>query len=327
MRLERELTFSAQELRDAARAMSGLGEHAQAAQLYQRALEVAPDDLGVAMRLAYHFVEAGLSRSAASVYAGVAVTEATNGSKGRSMVLARRAYDCDRDRCTASRLEPWARLVGSAASALLCEAAEHHRGHGNADLARDLLRLAVDLDPTRAAACKRLVDLELVLGDREAARARLDAMGRVLLAQGRMAEFETVAEQLLAFDPSHAFFLRKLVDAYLRTGRAREAVPRLHALLRAEPDDPSPLVTLAQVHAGLRQREASLAALARWVWVRYRRGGESVRPEIERVLDRAEHWWPGDERFVQGLIDLSLFGPESEQAVRMPPPPPQLRVA
>jgi hypothetical protein len=50
------------------------------------------------------------------------------------------------------------------------------------------------------------------------------------------------------------------------------------------------------------------------------------------VLDEAHRWRPGDARWVQGIIDLGLFGPEPETArgpgdlelvfVRIEPPPP-----
>lgn len=297
--------FWTERLRQQAACRAQASDHAEAARLYQAAFDVDDEDVELAMRLAYHWLEAGQRARAARVYLQAARILGRRGLVRRATVLVRRALEVDPPGLTAAALRPTVMAVGRALVSLLVEAAEVHQHQGRPAQARAILRLACDVDPMAVPCVTRLVELELAAGECETAVARLDTLGRALLRLGRMSEFMIVAEKLLSSRPGDTFFLRALGHAYLRTGRARQALRKLAALLKLEPRDAHLLLTVAEIYAGLGEHRAGAGALARYVWLRLSQGAK-YQGEVEAALDRARHWLPADGAWQSSIAEIVL---------------------
>jgi thioredoxin-like negative regulator of GroEL len=328
-------SFSTEPLVRQARALAGAGDHIGAARVYQVAFDVAPEDLQLGLRLAFHWVQAEQTARAARVYLQCARIYGRRGHAQRARILAQRALALDPGAARLEVLAPVARAVGRGIVPLLCSVAERHMERGEVEAARDVLQLAVDTDPMRVHAVIRLADVLVAMGDPEGARTILDRLARGLLRMGRTANFLTLSDRLLALAPNDRFILRTVAHIHLRAGRAREALPKLQAMIRVDASDRHTVLTLAEVHAGLRERKAGLAALARYAWIRLRDGSRHY-DEVQATLQRARNWWPNDRGWRDGIDALSSRGSEPRLVsigelelvmlpAHPPPPPPLMR--
>lgn len=328
------LQFLTERLRMHAQRRAQAGHHAEAARLLQTVLDADADDLEVALRLAFHWLAAGQTVLAARAYLQAARILGRRGSPRRARLLVARAIELEPAMMTAAAVGPCAVAMGASIVPLLCDAADRHLAAAREEEARKLLRLAADADPMRVASVLRLVALELRAGNRVEAIERLDRLGRGLLELGRTRDFITVAERLIALQPDHRFFLRALGHAYLAAGRASRALPKLAALMRLQPRDPALVLRVAELYARQGQREASIAALARYAWLRLHAGAQH-QAEVEAALDRAVEWIPNDGPWKTALLELgiSTWVAERPRTIRDagfdvivlpagPPPPP-----
>ena len=332
-RSDSAFSFSTEKLVRQARGLADTGDHLGAARVYQVAFDVAPDDLQLGLRLGFHWVESNQTSRAARVYLKCARIYGRQGHAQRARIMAQRALDLDVAIAQAEALAPVARAVGRSIVPLLCDVAENLATRMELESAREMLELAVQTDPMRIHAVQRLADMQVALGDPDAARRALDRLARGLLRMGRMSDFLPVAERLLALAPDDRFMLRTVAHVHLRAGRAREALPKLQAMIRVDAQDRHTVLTLAEVHAGLRQRRAGLAALARYAWIRLRDGNRHL-VEVQSTLRRAAGWWPNDRAWREGIE--TLLGQSSEprkvsvgelELIMLPaepPPPPPL---
>lgn len=290
-------------------ANAGRPDHA--VHLFAAALDLAPDDRRLRMKLADCLVRCNQLGRAADEYLRIALGYAADRCHAEAMAICHRVLQLDARPFVYVAVADMLRRMGRAARPLCAQAAEAHLAAGRLADGMNMLRLGAEIDGRNPDVRRRLARLCMAQHMTSDALGHLVEAARLLLAAGNNGEYVQVAEEILSLDPRHLETLRELPRVYLRLGEPQRAVTRLSALMRVQPGDTVGYEILAHAFATIGRTATSLSVLER-LTVELRTTGRAR--QATEIITRALRWRVDDDQFVAAVAAL--------RAPKAPPPPP-----
>jgi tetratricopeptide (TPR) repeat protein len=259
------------------------------------------------LQVAEHMYQCGDVARAADLYLSIASAYARHQLVEEASAICYRALHVEPSRFVLEgEIETMLRVLGRRAAPVAGYAAECHFAAGRGADAVHLARFAAEIDGRDPFRYVRAAEMMLAQHQFDAAVASLSIGGRRLLADGRHAQFVTLAEQILAIDAFHAPTLRELARTQVKLGDPHGAVARLAALMQVCPEDPAGYEILAHAFAVIGRVPKALAIVTRLIADLRADGDETGALDL---LQRAKWWRNQDAAFQRALV-----------ALRTPPP-------
>ncbi len=314
----RPLSFIVDDVRARADARVRDGDFEAAASEYGVLVTLAPRDLTVWLKLAHARARSGHLTGAAEAYFAAAAIYAKRGYGKRALLLGRRALTLAATVATPTRLQPLVDHLGATAAPLLEQAMRAHLLMRRPEVARQLIGMLLQADPSGLDRRWQLVEVQLAEGEWVDAVDQLYVVARGLLQQGRIADYVRAAEMALRYGGPNAELLRELSRIYRRSGEKTAALAKLELLRRIDPEDSEALELLARERIELGHVSSGIAYLERVVGAMLGRGDlTGVRSLLSRAAD-----WSGDDIFAKHLERVRVDALVRRRPCAKPPLPP-----
>ncbi|HEU4431651.1 MAG TPA: tetratricopeptide repeat protein, partial [Myxococcota bacterium] len=231
--------------RGRARALTALGEHAQAVAAFERVLELAPDDVEARLALAASPALPTPKQAKLWLAAGALQSERLDDAGARSSFEQAAALDASLRGAARRHVGRLEETLGNDPDALVAydEAAALDAADADAVAGAGRVRARAGDAPGAAAAFER------VLSVRPADAGALAGYGESLLAQGKAEEAVAKLQQAVELAPREARARASLARALTATGREQEALTVLDPTQVAPDDRAQILSQSAAIHA------------------------------------------------------------------------------
>lgn len=230
------------------------GQFDKAISEYQKVVEADPKDLRSRLKLGELYLKVGNKTSAVNEYSEVATSYTSDGFVLQAIAVFKQLLKID-----PSISEVYVKLAKLyKKQGLIADAIAQYRvvianfeSQGKTAEAIEALKEMASLDQDNFSIRFKLADLFLKSKDDKHALEEFARIADDLKKKGRMDDVITLYKRLLSAKPTSSDALRGIGEAYLETGKKKEAVDSLQAALKSDPNNTATLSLLAKAYLEL----------------------------------------------------------------------------
>ncbi|MCU0723702.1 MAG: DUF4388 domain-containing protein, partial [Planctomycetes bacterium] len=192
----------------------------------EKELQGAPKNAALRERLAQAYVDLGDAGKAVGHLLKVVDTHREAGRNEEALAVSRRIVEIDPNNLENRERSLKIHFDLRDTEGVLADAsvlAELYRGQGDSDRVKNMYKLVLEILPENIEIRKKVINIHLDAGDKDAAAEEYDAIGKILEAKGDTAGLQEIYQKILRLAPHRRDLLKKIKAT---SDKPRVRIPR-----------------------------------------------------------------------------------------------------